>query len=40
MNFKHMDVLDLPHGFGMALGLMGAIALVMVAIFWRRNWLR
>lgn len=40
MNFKHMDVLDLPHGFGLALGLMGAIALIMVAIFWRRNWLR
>ena len=40
MNFKHMDVLDLPHGFGLALGLMGGIALIMVALFWRRNWLR
>ena len=40
MNFKHMPVLDLPHGFGLALGLMGTIALIMVSIFWRRNWLR
>ena len=40
MNFRHMPVLDLPHGFGLALGLMGTIALIMVAIFWRRNWLR
>ncbi|BBP05451.1 magnesium transport protein CorA [Sulfuriferula plumbiphila] len=40
MNFKHMPVLDLPHGFGLALGLMATIALIMVAIFWRRNWLR
>jgi magnesium transporter len=40
MNFKHMPWLDLPHGFGLAMGLMGAIAFAMVAIFWRRNWLR
>ena len=40
MNFKHMPWLNLPHGFGLAMGLMGSIALVMVAIFWRRNWLR
>jgi magnesium transporter len=39
MNFKHMPWLDLPHGFGLAMGLMGGIALVMVSIFWRRNWL-
>ena len=40
MNFKHMPWLDLPHGFGLAMGLMGSIALMMVAVFWRRNWLR
>lgn len=40
MNFKHMPWLALPHGFALAMGLMGGIALVMVAIFWRRNWLR
>jgi magnesium transporter len=40
MNFKHMPWLDLPHGFGLAMGLMGSIALVMMSIFWRRNWLR
>jgi magnesium transporter len=40
MNFKYMPWLALPHGFALAMGLMGSIALVMVAIFWRRNWLR
>ena len=40
MNFKHMPWLDLPHGFGLAMGLMASIALVMMSIFWRRNWLR
>ncbi|MHB1176304.1 MAG: magnesium/cobalt transporter CorA [Sulfuriferula sp.] len=40
MNFKHMPWLALPHGFGLAMGLMGGMAFVMIAIFWRRNWLR
>ena len=40
MNFKFMPWLAQPHGFALAMGLMGSIALVMVAIFWRRNWLR
>lgn len=40
MNFKHMPWLELPHGFGMAMGVMGGIALVMISIFWHRNWLR
>lgn len=40
MNFKHMPWLDLPHGFGLAMGLMGTIAFVMIALFWRRTWLR
>ena len=39
MNFHNMPVLEEPNGFLWALGLMGSIALVMLLIFWRRQWL-
>ncbi len=39
MNFHTMPLLDAPDGFFVALGLMGAIAVVMAGIFWRRRWL-
>lgn len=37
MNFRSMPWLDLPSGFFYATGLMLAIAVVMVALFWRRR---
>jgi len=39
MNFRHMPLLEDNGGFLIALSMMGAIALVMVTIFWRRRWL-
>lgn len=39
MNFHNMPVLAEPNGFLWALGLMGGIALFMLLIFWRRQWL-
>ena len=39
MNFKSMPLLDAPDGFSIALSMMGGIAVVMAAIFWRRRWL-
>ena len=39
MNFRRMPVLDEPNGFMWALALMGGIALIMLMIFWRRQWL-
>lgn len=39
MNFKTMPMLHEPDGFWFAMGLMAAIAIVMVLIFWRRQWL-
>lgn len=37
MNFHIMPWLENPAGFWFAMGLMGAIALVMLAAFWRRH---
>ena len=37
MNFQTMPWLDLPQGFVYALYLMGAIALFMLGLFWRRK---
>lgn len=37
MNFKVMPWLDQPAGFSYVLGLMGAIAVFMLALFWRRR---
>ena len=39
MNFRSMPLLDDKEGFLIALSMMGAIAAVMGAIFWRRRWL-
>lgn len=39
MNFVHMPWIDEHNGFWWALGVMGAIALIMILIFWRRQWL-
>ena len=39
MNFNHMPWIDKPNGFWWALSIMGGIALVMVLIFWRRQWI-
>ncbi|HNQ56570.1 MAG: magnesium and cobalt transport protein CorA [Rhodocyclaceae bacterium] len=39
MNFRNMPLIADSGGFLVALGMMGAIALVMVTIFWRRHWL-
>jgi magnesium transporter len=39
MNFVHMPWIDEYNGFWWALGIMGGIALAMLLIFWRRQWL-
>jgi magnesium transporter len=39
MNFHSMPLLDTPNGFLIALSMMGGIAAVMAAMFWRRRWL-
>lgn len=39
MNFEQMPLLDAPHGFAFAIGLMAGIAVVMLALFWRRKML-
>ena len=39
MNFKAMPMLEQPDGFWLAMGMMLGIALVMGAIFWRRQWI-
>lgn len=39
MNFVHMPWIEEYNGFWWALGVMGAIALIMILIFWRRQWL-
>jgi magnesium transporter len=39
MNFKIMPLLQDPAGFWFAMGLMVGIAILMGAIFWRRQWL-
>ncbi len=37
MNFHTMPLLDNPEGFTLALGGMGTIAAIMLALFWRRK---
>ena len=37
MNFKLMPWMEEASGFSYALGLMGCIAVVMLALFWRRK---
>lgn len=39
MNFRHMPWTDHYNGFWYAVAIMAGIALVMVLIFWRRQWL-
>jgi magnesium transporter len=39
MNFVHMPWIDEHNGFWWALGIMATIALMMILIFWRRQWL-
>jgi magnesium transporter len=39
MNFIHMPWIEEHNGFWWALGIMACIALVMILIFWRRQWL-
>jgi magnesium transporter len=39
MNFHEMPWLADKDGFWWAMGLMGGIALIMILIFWRRQWL-
>lgn len=39
MNFVHMPWIEEYNGFWWALGTMAAIALIMILIFWRRQWL-
>lgn len=40
MNFRSMPLLEKANGFWVALGMMGAMAVVMAVIFWRRRLLR
>ncbi len=39
MNFKVMPLLGEANGFWLAVGMMAAIAVIMAAIFWRRQWI-
>jgi magnesium transporter len=39
MNFKVMPLLGEVNGFWFAVGMMAAIAVIMAAIFWRRQWI-
>lgn len=39
MNFKAIPLLQDPDGFWFAMGMMAAIAITVVLIFWRRQWL-
>ena len=39
MNFIHLPWIDENNGFWWALGIMATIALIMILIFWRRQWL-
>ncbi len=39
MNFIHMPWIEELNGFWWALGIMATIALMMIMIFWRRQWL-
>lgn len=39
MNFHHMPWLEDVNGFWWAMGIMGGIAVIMLLIFWRRQWI-
>jgi magnesium transporter len=39
MNFDHMPELRWPYGYGLVLGVMGALAVGMVIWFRRKRWL-
>ncbi|MGB2833877.1 MAG: CorA family divalent cation transporter, partial [Methylotenera sp.] len=39
MNFNHMPWINEYNGFWWALAIMAGIALLMILIFWRRQWL-
>ena len=39
MNFEHMPELKWLHGYPFAIGLMTAVAVLMLAWFWRRGWI-
>jgi magnesium transporter len=39
MNFIHMPWIEEQNGFWWALAIMAGIALMMILIFWRRQWL-
>lgn len=39
MNFSRMPWIEDHHGFWWAMGIMSGIALIMILIFWRRQWL-
>jgi magnesium transporter len=39
MNFVHMPWIDEHNGFWWAMSIMAGIALIMILIFWRRQWL-
>jgi magnesium transporter len=39
MNFTHMPWIDDYNGFWWAIGIMAGIALLMILIFWRRQWI-
>jgi magnesium transporter len=39
MNFHHMPWLEAQNGFWWAMSIMGGIAMIMLLIFWRRQWL-
>lgn len=39
MNFVHMPWIDKHNGFWWALAIMAGIAIIMILIFWRRQWL-
>lgn len=40
MNFTHMPELTWHYGYFIVLGLMGGIALLMFAFFWRKGWFK
>ena len=40
MNFVHMPELQHPNGYFVLLGVMAAIAVVLLGVFWRKGWLR
>jgi magnesium transporter len=39
MNFNQMPWIDEKNGFWWAIGIMAGIALIMILIFWRRQWI-